>query len=58
MAVQIVVGVVLGLTAIRALSVLCRIVDSVYGRITAGFDLHGNSRTRLDRRALRALSPD
>ncbi len=58
MAVQFVVGVVLGLSALRVLWVLCRLVDSVYSRITTGFDLHRNSRTRLDRRALRALSPD
>ena len=53
MAAQIVFGIVLGLSALRLFSVLRRLVDSVYGRITTGFDLDKGTRTRLDWRFLR-----
>jgi len=58
MAAQIVVGIVLGLSVLRLFSILRRLVDSVYGRITTGFDLQKGSRTRLDWRIMRDFHPD
>jgi hypothetical protein len=55
---QIAVGIVLSLFALRVLSLLREFVDFVSSKNTSGFYLNRNPRTRIDWRILRSLSPD